>query len=109
MTASASATVPTCPYCGQPYATGEGCAVGQGVYLYGTEPFVDWAIPERCRDCGVNRLEAHHPSCCVAWCQRCDQQAYLCDCELDELSPARQAHRRHVEACVLDLMYDRSP
>jgi hypothetical protein len=56
-------------------------------YLYGTEPPLmeleagspPFVVPCLCRDCGVDRLEMHHPGCVVAWCRDCDDQAFGCD------------------------------
>jgi len=84
---------PTCPWCHQLLWDGRGCTAEAiaaarwppNTYLYGTEPAVleieaepGGAVLPDCYDCGVGRLELHHPGCTVAVCRDCDDQAFGC-------------------------------
>lgn len=40
-----------------------------------------YRLPERCRDCGVTEGGTHHVGCCIAECDRCDDQRVCCPCD----------------------------
>jgi hypothetical protein len=85
---------PTCAWCHRLLWAAGGCtteAVGAAgwppnTYLYGAEPDLldveaesGGGMPSHCGDCGVDRLELHHPGCCVAVCRDCEGQAFGCE------------------------------
>ena len=74
----------TCRACLRSMATADSCDPTQreGVAPFGQEmPGEQWTPPAHCHDCAVSPGGAHHPGCCVAWCNNCEQQRLLCGCD----------------------------
>ena len=83
----------SCKYCGRDMLDSDSCTllheeINGKTYRRLSGYMNDAPDGERCRDCGILRVEgnAHHPVCDSEGCPACGGQAFCCDCSHGNMS-----------------------